>query len=164
MCAMGNESRRHMDWRNRLPYWHALACLAGMIAVGLWICLASPGSNALAQEIVYTSLQQTVQPTVPPRPTLEPTMPPRPTPGATLAPRPTLVPTVIQRPTSVPPKPTDAPRPAPPPPQEAQPTPESTPAVLPVSGDSHPSSILIGLIPICGALIGVSFFLRRKAR
>ena len=163
MRTMGNESRRHMDWRNRLPYWHALACLAGMIAVGLWICLASPGSNALAQEAVYT-LQQTVQPTVPPRPTLEPTMPPRPTPGATLAPRPTLVPTVIQRPTSVPPKPTDAPRPAPPPPQEAQPTPESTPAVLPVSGDSHPSSILIGLIPICGALIGVSFFLRRKAR
>ena len=159
------ESCRHVYGRGRHPRLCVLACLVGVIAVGLWGCLANPGSIALAQGIIYTSLQQTVQPTIPPRPTLEPTMPPRPTPGSTLAPRPTLVPTVIQRPTLVPPSPTDAPRPAPSP--EAQPTPESTPALLPVSGGTRRDSagLFIGLISGCGVfVIGASLVLRRKAR
>ena len=154
------KSCRHVDWRDRRPRLCVLVCLVSVIAVGL-ICLANPRSTALAQEIIYISLQQTAQPTMPPRPTLEPTMPPRPTPGSTLAPRPTLVPTVIQRPTLVPPKPTDAPAP---PPREAQPTPEPTPAVLPVTGGGYSASLSIGLIPGCGALIGASLVLRRKAR
>jgi hypothetical protein len=123
----------------------------------------------------------TLGPTLPPRPTLAPTLPPRPTPGSTLAPRPTLVPTVITRPTLEPPQPTDAPAPSPP---EAQPTPEPTleptPAVLPVSGGTRRDfaarqasdsaspltrlgALGVGLISGCGALIGASLVLRRKA-
>ena len=178
----GNKPGRHVDWRDHRPRLCVLTCLLALASIaGLLVYLVSPGSTALAQEAVYT-LQQTVQPTLPPRPTLEPTMPPRPTleptmpprptPGSTLAPRPTPVPTVITRPTLAPPKPTDAPRPAPPPP-EAQPTPIPTPAVLPVTGGtrSDSASLLtrlcvpgVGLISGCGALIGVSLVLRRKAR
>jgi hypothetical protein len=158
------KSCRHVDWRDRRLRLCVLVCLAAIVsAIGLLVYLVSPESTVLAQAATYT-LQQTVQPTLPPRPTLEPTMPPRPTPGSTLAPRPTLVPTVITRPTLAPPKPTDGSRPAPPP-REAQPTPIPTPAVLPVTGGSRPSSMLIGLISVCGVLaIGASLVLRRKAR
>jgi len=180
MLTTGNKPGRHVDWRDHRPRLCVLTCLLALASIaGLLVYLVSPGSTALAQEAVYT-LQQTVQPTLPPRPTLEPTMPPRPTPGSTLAPRPTLVPTVITRPTLAPPKPTDASRPAPPPP-EAQPTPIPTPAVLPVTGGSRPSGMLtrldcalyptpqscalgVGLISGCGALMGASLVLRRRAR
>jgi hypothetical protein len=190
VLTTGNKPGRHVDWRDRRPRLCVLTCLLALASIaGLLVYLVGPGSTVLAQEAVYP-LQQTVQPTLPPRPTLEPTMPPRPTleptmpprptPGSTLAPRPTLVPTVITRPTLAPPKPTDAPRPAPPPP-EAQPTPIPTPAVLPVTGGSRPSGMLtrldcalyptpqscalgVGLISGCGALIGASLVLRRKAR
>ena len=210
MLTTGNKPGRHVDWRDRRPRLCVLTCLLALASIaGLLVYLVGPGSTVLAHEAVYP-LQQTVQPTLPPRPmleptmpprptlgptmpprptleptmpprpTLEPTMPPRPTPGSTLAPRPTPVPTVITRPTLPPPKPTDAPRPAPSPP-EAQPTPIPTPAVLPITGGSRPSGMLtrldcalyptpqscalgVGLISGCGALIGASLVLRRKAR
>jgi len=177
VLTTGNKPGRHVDGRDRRLRLRVLTCLLALASIaGLSVYLVSPGSTVLAHEAVYP-LQQTVQPTMLPRPTLEPTMPPRPTPGSTLAPRPTLVPTVIQRPTLAPPKPTDAPRPAP--------TPEPTPAVLPVTGGtrrdfarqaSDSASLLtrldcsqscapgIGLISGCGVLIGASLVLRRKAR
>ena len=169
--AWRNKSCRCAGWRDRYPRLRVLTSLLAFASVvGLLVCWVSPGSTVLAHEAVYP-LQQTVQPTLPPRPMLEPTMPPRPTPGSTLAPRPTLVPTVIQRPTLAP-KPTDAPRPASP--HEPEPTPVPTPAVLPVSGGARNdfaacqasgSAIWwIGLISGCGALIGASLVLRRKAR
>ena len=182
MLTTGNKPGRHLDWRDRRPHLCVLTCLLALASIAsLLVCLVGPGSTVLAHEAVYP-LQQTVQPTLPPRPTLAPTLPPRPTPGSTLAPRPTLVPTVITRPTLAPPNPPEAPRPAPPPP-EAQPTPIPTPAVLPVTGGtrSDSASLLtrldcalyptpqscalgVGLISGCGALMGASLVLRRRAR
>ncbi len=187
MLTTGNKPGRHVDGRDRRLRLRVLTCLLALASIaGLSVYLVSPGPTVLAHEAVYP-LQQTVQPTMPPRPTLEPTMPPRPTPGSTLAPRPTLVPTVITRPTLPPPKPTDVPAPLP---REAQLTPIPTPAVLPVTGGTRrdfarqagdSASLLarldcalypatqscvlgVGLISGCGALIGASLVLRRKAR
>ena len=158
-----NKSCRHVGWRDRYPRLRVLTGLLALASVvGLLVYWVSPGSTVLAHEAVYP-LQQTAQPTLPPRPTIEPTMPPRPTPGSTLAPRPTLVPTVVQRPTLVP-KPTDAPRPASP--HEPEPTLLPTPAVLPVGGGvrSDSANLWLWLISGCGALVGAGFILRRKAR